>query len=248
MAQERHFEFTPAVLLAPMFAVLAIWTVFWVEVRFQINLNEYGIYPRTIKGLRGIIFSPFLHGSVEHLYNNTLPIAILSGALVYFYRKISLKVILVGILLSGLLTWIIARPSYHIGASGVISVLASFIFFKGIFTKHFRLVALSMLVVFIYGGLFWYIFPVKDGISWEGHLAGFITGLFLAITLRTELPPVKKFAWEEEDYSEEEDDFMKHFDEEGNFIENNTEPSTTERTSIQIRYHYKKGKKNDSDQ
>lgn len=248
MVQERHFEFTPAVMLVPMFAVLSIWTVFWIEVRFQINLNEYGIYPRTLKGLRGIICSPFLHGSIEHLYNNTIPVAILSGATVYFYRKISLKVILIGILLSGLLTWIIARPSYHIGASGLIYVLASFIFFKGIFTKHYRLVALSLLVVFIYGGLFWYIFPVKDGISWEGHLAGFITGFVLAFTLQTELPPVKKYAWEQEDYSEEEDEFMKHFDEEGNFIENTTDTSNSEQSQIHIRYYYKKDRRKDTDQ
>ena len=129
MSEERFFKFSPGVLLLPMFAVLSIWTVFWVEVRFQVNLNDYGIYPRTFKGLRGVVFSPFLHGSIEHLYNNTLPLAILSGALVYFYRSVSAKVLLTGIIISGLITWIIGRPSYHIGASGLIYVLASFIFF-----------------------------------------------------------------------------------------------------------------------
>ena len=247
MAEQRHFDFTPGVLLIPMLAILSIWTVFWVEVRFQVNLNDFGIYPRTISGLRGIFFSPFLHGSIEHLYNNTIPLAVLCGSLVYFYRKVSLKVILLGILLSGLLTWIIGRPSYHIGASGLIYVLASFIFFKGIFTKHFRLVALSLLVVFLYGGLLWYIFPIKDGISWEGHLAGFLTGLFFAITLKADIPPVKKYVWELEDYAEEEDDFMKHFDEEGNFIENKESIPSSEKADIQIRYHFKKTKKEDPD-
>ena len=238
MSEERYFEFTPAVLILPMAAMLSIWFVFWVEVRFQINLNDFGIYPRTLKGLRGVLFSPFLHGSVQHLYNNTLPVAILSGALVYFYRKNALKVLILGILLSGFITWLIGRPSYHIGASGVIYVLASFIFFKGIFTKHFRLVALSLLVVFIYGGLLWYIFPIREEISWEGHLAGFITGLFLAIVLKTDLPPVKKYAWENENFTEEEDDFMKHFDEDGNFIESNEDLSDEEQ--LKIRYHYKR--------
>ena len=246
MVEERHFVFTPGVLLLPMFAVLAIWTVFWVEVRFQVNLNDFGIYPRSISGLRGVIFSPFLHGSVEHLYNNTIPLAVLSGALVYFYRNIALKVIIWGILLSGILTWLIGRESYHIGASGLIYVLASFIFFKGIFTRHFRLVAMSLLVVFLYGGLLWYIFPIKDGISWEGHLAGFLTGLLFAIVFKADIPAVRKFAWEQDNYSEEEDEFMKHFDEDGNFIENR-ENKIHEDPGIELRYHFKRTKKEDPD-
>ena len=149
MSEDSYFKFSNRVLLVPMIAVLLIWTVFWVEIRFQVNLNQYGVYPRTLKGLRGVFFSPFLHGSIEHLYNNTIPIAILTASLVYFYRSVSFKVLLWGVLFSGLLTWVIGRPSYHIGASGLIYVLASFIFFKGIFTKHYRLVALSLMVVFI---------------------------------------------------------------------------------------------------
>lgn len=246
MSSHRYFEFSPGVLLLPMFAVLSMWTVFWVEVKFQVNLNDFGIYPRTLKGIRGIIFSPFLHGSLEHLYNNTLPIAILSSALVYFYRNAALRVIVLGILLSGFLTWLIGRPSYHIGASGLIYVLASFIFFKGILTRHFRLVALSLLVVFIYGSLLWYIFPIVDGISWEGHLSGFLTGLAFALIFKTEVPPLKKYAWEDEGYSGEEDEFMKHFDEQGNFIEKPEGKMSSDETSLQIKYHYKKARKDDS--
>ena len=176
------------------------------ELRFQVNLNEYGIYPQKISGLKGIIFSPFIHGSVEHLYNNTIPLAILTAALFYFYRNIALRVLLIGILVSGFFTWAIGRPSYHIGASGVIYLLASFIFFKGIFTKHYRLVALSLIVVFIYGSMLWYIFPVKDGISWEGHLGGFLTGLALAFFMKSDIPPPKKYEWEHENYNEEADE------------------------------------------
>ncbi|HUH46565.1 MAG TPA: rhomboid family intramembrane serine protease [Arenibacter sp.] len=219
MREQTYFKFSNTVVLAPMVAVLAIWIVYWYEIKFQVNLNHYGIYPRSFKGLRGIVFSPFLHGSVGHLYNNTIPIAMLTAALVYFYREIAFKVLLYGILLSGLITWLIARPSYHIGASGVIYVLATFIFFKGIFSKHYRLVALSLIVVFIYGSLLWYIFPLQEGISWEGHLGGFITGLVLAISLRATLPQPKKYDWEKEDYKEENDEFLKYFDEDGNFIE-----------------------------
>ncbi|MBT8209583.1 MAG: rhomboid family intramembrane serine protease [Eudoraea sp.] len=239
MTEDRYFKFTPGVLLVPMIALLVIWTVFWIEVRFRINLNDLGIYPRTTKGLKGILFSPFIHGSLSHLYNNSIPIVILTAALIYFYRKIAWKVLLIGTLSAGILTWLIGRPSFHIGASGLIYVLASFIFFKGIFTKHYRLVALSLIVVFIYGSMLWYIFPVKEGISWEGHLAGFLTGIALAVFIKAEVPQVKKYAWEREDYKEEDDEFLRHFDEDGNFIENPQGDSTSD-PEVQIRYHYRK--------
>jgi len=236
MTESNYFKFSNSVIVLPLLAVLSIWTVYWFEVKFLVNFNEYGVYPRTFKGLRGIIFSPFIHGSVEHLYNNTVPIAILTASLAFFYRNIAFKVLLWGILLSGFITWLIGRPSYHIGASGLIYVLVSFVFFKGILSKHYRLVALSLIVVFIYGSLLWYIFPVKDGISWEGHLGGFVTGLVMAFVIKAPLPILKKYEWEKEDYNEEEDEFLKHFDEHGNFIENKREESE----EIKITYHYKK--------
>ena len=206
------------------------------------NLNHLGIYPRTLNGLKGIVFSPFVHGSVEHLYNNTVPLAVLIAFLFHFYGKAALKVLLLGVLLSGLITWLIARPSYHIGASGIIYVLASFIFFKGIIAKHYRLVALSLVVVFIYGSLIWYIFPIKDDISWEGHLAGFVAGLFLALVIGVELPPDRKYDWEDPEYREDEDPFLRHFDEKGNFIENPDGKKDPDEP-LEIRYHYREGKK-----
>jgi len=243
MSKQSEFRFSNAVVLAPLLAVISIWFVYWMELRFQTNLNYLGLYPRKLVGLRGILFSPFIHGSLEHLYNNTIPLALLLASLFYFYRNVALKVLLLGVLFSGLITWGIGRPSYHIGASGIIYLLASFIFFKGIFTKHYRLVALSLVVVFIYGSLLWYIFPMKDGISWEGHLGGFLTGFALAFLLRANVPSIKKFAWEHEDYKEEEDEFLKHFDDDGNFIETVDEEIPEESESLKINYLYKKNSK-----
>ncbi|WP_339712046.1 rhomboid family intramembrane serine protease [uncultured Kriegella sp.] len=239
MSEHQYFKFTNAVVLAPMTAILLIWTVFWFELRFQVNLNQFGVAPRNFVGLRGIIFSPFIHSSVEHLYNNTIPLAVLLAALFYFYRNIALRVLFLGILLSGFMTWAIGRPSYHIGASGAIYVLASFMFFKGIFSKYYRLVALSLIVVFIYGSLLWYIFPIKDDISWEGHLSGFLTGLLLAIFIKAKLPSVKKYDWELEDFNEEEDEFLQQFDEDGNFIERKADEMKLGAEEVKITYHYK---------
>ncbi len=245
MVEQQYFKFSNSVLVAPLLAILSIWTVFWIELKFKINLNDLGIYPRSLKGLRGIFLSPFIHGSLQHLYNNTIPLAILTASLFYFYKEVAIKVLVIGVIGAGLFTWIIGRPSFHIGASGIIYLLASFIFFKGIFTKYYRLVALSLMIVFVYGGLLWYIFPIKDEISWEGHLGGFVCGLLLAAMLKSKIPSTKKYVWEEEDFNEDDDAFLQHFDKDGNFIETPKEEIDTESKSLKIIYNFKR-KSNDS--
>ncbi len=216
MNNAPQFRFSKRVILYPFFTVLLLWLVYWFEFRFGFDFTKYGIYPRTLSGLKGIFFSPFIHSSVKHLYNNSFPAIILMSALLYFYRGMSSKVLIVGWLLSGLLTWIIARNAYHIGFSGIIYLLSSFIFFKGIFTKYYRLIAVSLIVVFIYGSLVWYLFPVDERISWEGHLSGFLIGLLLALIFPGQIEidvPIQKIEAEED-----QDPFLKHFDENGNFI------------------------------
>ncbi len=243
MKQRDHFKFSTGVIAYPVFFVLAIWLVFWFEVRFGFNLSKYGVYPQTLKGLRGVIFSPFIHGDIQHIYHNTIPLFVLSMALFYFYKPIAWKVILFGILFSGFFTWSIGRPSYHIGASGLIYVLVSFTFFKGVFAKHYRLIALSLLVIFLYGSMLWYVAPVKEGISWEGHLSGLVTGLLFTFFFRKEIAKPKKYAWEQENYNEDDDPFLKHFDEDGNFIEHIEKETGEEHTNIN--YIYKKESKDD---
>lgn len=235
--EDRNLKFSPSVLAWPLFSIVLLWIIFWAEIRFKLNLTELGIYPRTFKGLRGIIFSPFLHGDIEHLYNNSIPLFLLVMALRFFYRDQALKVIGFGILLSGFLTWIIGRESYHIGASGLIYVLVSFMFFKGIQTKYYRLVAVSLTIILLYGGMIWYVFPdVEQGISWEGHLAGLITGYVFSLAIKT--PEFQKpivYDWEKPDYNAEDDLFMRHFDENGNF---KTLPKPEEIDVVEAEYFY----------
>jgi membrane associated rhomboid family serine protease len=217
---DNQFKYSNSVIVLPLFFVWILWFVFWLQIKFDFDFDENGIFPRTFSGLQGIVFSPFIHADINHLYNNSIPLLILLAALRFFYSKQSLAVIGYGILFSGFITWVIGRENYHIGASGLIYVLVSFIFFKGIQTKYYRLVALSLTVVMVYGGLVWYIFPkVDEQISWEGHLAGLIAGFALSLFYKTpEFKKVIKYDWEHPDFDPMKDKFMQRFDENGNFV------------------------------
>lgn len=236
--EQNHFKFNNSVIGVPLFFVLFLWFVYWLEIRFGFDFDHNGILPRTFSGLQGIIFSPFIHSSIEHLYNNSIPLALLLAALLFFYNKESLGIIVYGILLSGTITWVIGRENYHIGASSLIYVLVSFIFFKGIQTKYYRLVALSLTVIVLYGGMVWYVFPNPEtqgnNISWEGHLSGLITGFALTfIYKKTEYKKVIKYDWERPDYDPAEDKFMQRFDENGNFV-NLPKPEIFEKDETEI--------------
>ena len=210
MQKDSSLTYHKNVLWVPIVAIVAIWLIYWVEITFGYNFNTYGILPREIKGLRGVLFSPFIHSDASHLSSNSIPLFVLLASLFYFYRKIAHKVLIYGILFSGLFCWIIARDSYHIGASGVIYLLFSFIFFSGIIRKHYRLIAMSLVVIFLYGGMIWFIIPTEDRISWEGHLSGFLIGLLFAFLYRK-----KGIVKEQYQFSETEFDLL--FDENGNF-------------------------------
>jgi len=215
MERLQNLKFSPIVLAIPLYFVLFLWIIFWFEMKYGYNFNKYGIYPRTFKGLRGIVFSPFIHGDIKHLYHNSIPLFVLLLALIYFYRSIALKIVVYGALISGFLTWVFARSSYHIGASGIIYLLFSFLFFSGVFRKNSRLIAVALVVIFLYGSMIWYILPVKEGVSWEGHLFGFLVGLFFSFIYRKKGLQKFKYQWEKEDY--QPDEFDKLFDENGNF-------------------------------
>lgn len=215
MSEKSHFTFSTRILAIPLYFVLSLWIVFWFEVRNGFNFNTYGIYPRTFSGLKGILFSPFIHGDIKHLYHNSVPLFVLFFSLLYFYRNIAFRVFVYGTLLTGLLTWLLARDSYHIGASGIIYLLFSFIFFSGIIRKNYRLVAVSLMIIFLYGSMVWYVLPVEESISWEGHLSGFIVGLVFAFYYKGHGPQKYTYDWEKDNY--QPDAFDQHFDEEGNF-------------------------------
>ena len=250
---EKDFKYSNLVIAVPLFFVLFLWFIYWLEIRYDFDFVENGIFPRSLSGLQGILFSPFIHSDINHLFSNSVPLLILLAALQFFYRKQSFYVIVFGIFFSGLITWIIGRESYHIGASGLIYVLVSFIFLKGILTKYYRLVALSLSVIMFYGGMIWYVFPkVDEAVSWEGHLGGLITGFVFAVFFKTpEYHKVIKYDWERTDYDSSDDKFMQRFDENGNFVnipkmELDEETQSYYSSNLSINYEIVENEKNES--
>ncbi|MDY9919253.1 MAG: rhomboid family intramembrane serine protease [Proteiniphilum sp.] len=196
-------------LLPAIVWVVLVWLAFIVDYTglFAWDFSHLGILPGVTDGLIGIIFSPFIHNSFSHLLSNTLPLLILIWFLFYFYSKIAFGAFICLWLSSGFLTWIIGRGSYHVGASGLVFGLLFFLFFSGIFRKYIPLVAVSLIVAFIYGSTIWSIFPITEmvdtSISWEGHLSGAVSGLIFAIVFRKQGPQKPEVVWEEEEDEDE---------------------------------------------
>lgn len=188
-------------LLFPFFMVAILWVVKGLEYYNQLDFGIYGILPRTAIGLRGIFLAPFIHADINHLVNNSVPIFFLGTALFYFYRPIAWRVLLLSFLLTSLYTWISARYNYHIGASGIVYALFSFLLLSGFIRRHLQLIAISFLVAFFYGSLIWGILPWNVKISWEGHFWGFFVGIILSIYYRKEGPQRKVYEWNEEEES-----------------------------------------------
>ncbi|MDD2382275.1 MAG: rhomboid family intramembrane serine protease [Mariniphaga sp.] len=196
-------------LVFPAAFVLLCWIIELIKATTSIHFVRLGVYPLHWKGLPGILFSPLIHSGYNHLISNSIPLFILFFALIYFYRRISYRIFFLLYILSGISVWLVGREAWHIGASGVIYALAAFHFVSGIIRNDIRLLTLSIVVVFLYGGLIWGIFPIDPKISWEGHLWGAVSGVFLAFYYRKYIIRRDKFDWEEEeekDDDEEEED------------------------------------------
>jgi len=191
-------------IIIPGIFISLMWLVKIIEVLFVLDFSGFGIYPLTFNGLPGIIFSPFIHADINHLFDNSLPLFFLSVALFYFYSEVAVKVYTWTFFLTGLFVWIAGREAWHIGASGLVYGLASFLFFSGIIRRYFRLIALSLLIVFLYGSMVWGIFPgIYKNVSWESHMLGFFSGVVLAVWYRKEGPQRPVYDWNDEDEDEE---------------------------------------------
>jgi len=186
-------------LIFPAAFVFVFWVVEIIEQTLGISLVRFGVFPLSLQGLPGILLSPFIHSNFDHLISNSIPFFILMFMLIYFYRRISYRIFIQLYLLAGLCLWIFGREAWHIGASGVVYAMAAFHFVSGIIRSDVRLLTLSVVVVFLYGGLIWGLFPIDPTVSWEGHLWGAISGVILAIYYRKYIIRRDKFDWEEEE-------------------------------------------------
>lgn len=161
-----------------MSAIIAL--VFAVERLFGVSFVESGIYPRTVSGLKGILFAPLIHSDEGHLYSNLSAFPLLLGMLAMVYRRNYLLIFGLLWVSTGVLVWMLARGSYHIGASGVIYAMASFLLFGGIVSHRRANVAVSLVVILLYGGMVWGLLPNQPHVSWESHLLGGVAGFACA--------------------------------------------------------------------
>lgn len=185
--------------IPPVAFVTLLWCVLILESTHDWSFHALGIQPGHWEGLLGILTTPLVHGSVEHLLNNSAPLLVLGWTLFYFYSSIALRALIFIQLFSGFWVWLFARPSVHIGASGLVYGLAAFIFLSGILRNERRLISISLLVAFLYGSMFWGVFPIRAGVSWESHLWGGIAGAILAVYYRKEGPQRPLYEWEREE-------------------------------------------------
>ena len=202
MSTQRKYS----IFILPALFILILFVVEWIEHTYGMCFAKYGVLPRTLEGLKGVLLSPFIHSDWKHFTNNALPLFVLTATLGFFYKGIAKEVFLWSWLMSGLWLWAIGRPSFHIGASGLLYALASFLFFSGFIRKHTKLMSISMFVVFLYGGMVWGIFPMKKYISWEGHLAGALAGLILAYWFKDNGPPKQVYQYEIDELLEEREE------------------------------------------
>jgi len=166
-----------------------MWFIKLLEWSSNMDFGPYGIYPRTLTGSVGIIVSPFIHADFIHLLSNTLPYISFTLLLFYFYKNVAWEVFIWIYLTTGIWVWAFAREAYHIGASGVIYGLASFLLLSGLLSKNIQLIAISLIVLFLYGGMFYGISPefVAQNVSWESHLLGAVSGVLIALFFRNRL-------------------------------------------------------------
>ncbi len=162
--------------------VAFIWVVELINFSMGHRFSDWGILPRTLKGLKGIPLSPFLHASLIHIMMNTIPLAVLGGFVMLNGRRTFFEISIIIILVSGIALWLFGRSSHHVGASGLIFGYFGYLVLRAWYDRSLKSVVVAFATVFLYGGIIWGLLPIFSRISWEGHLFGLLAG-FLAARL-----------------------------------------------------------------
>ena len=195
----------------PLIAVVAIWLVFFLNLSFQWGLNHYGMHPKELQGILGIFTMPFLHGDFDHLFSNSVPLLLSMGFIFIYFEEHKGKIILYNLLLTGVILLFLGdQGTNHIGASGLVYAFIFFLVTHAFFTRNKEMLGAAFVLIFLYGGLIYGLFPdygklIGKNISWEGHLAGALSGIFFGILYRNHGPQQPMFFIEDDDDDEEDD-------------------------------------------
>lgn len=185
MVMQEEQRIRPLQIVLGLFALLTFLEV--INLLTGRMLAQFSIYPRSIQGLIGIVVAPFIHGGLWHYLSNIIPVCLFGYLVLQYGRSRFLTVTSFIILITGSLVWLLGRPSFHLGASGLIYGYFGFLLLAGFLSKRPKMILISLLVAFFYGGMIFGVLPIRSFISWESHLFGLISGLVAAkLWARTE--------------------------------------------------------------
>jgi membrane associated rhomboid family serine protease len=180
--------------------VILVWLVYLINWAFDVEPDPFGVRPRELAGLAGVFLAPLVHSGFAHIAANTLPLLVLGTTMLLLYPNSALRALPVIYLGPGVVVWLFGRSSVHLGASGLIYGLVSYIFLAGLLRRDRRAIAASLVVAFMYGSLTLGFLPLPPEISWETHLAAAVIGALLALALRRfDVLPPKRYAWEDDE-------------------------------------------------
>jgi membrane associated rhomboid family serine protease len=195
---QSHALLALAIRLSIGFVVL-LWIIHLMNWGLDADLSPFGLRPRELSGLLGIVSAPLVHSDFAHLFANSVPLATVGVAMLFLYPQSTPRVLPAVYLGPGVLVWLFGRGSVHLGASGLVYGLVSYVLLAGLLRRDRRAIAASLLVVFLYGSLAWGVLPIQPGVSWETHLSAAVIGALLALALRRlDIPPRKRYAWEDQ--------------------------------------------------
>ena len=191
--EEENNRFVKSLQL-PVILILIMLVIHIVKQFTDFEFIYWGIFPRKLYGLKGILTAPLIHGSWKHLFSNAVPFLSLLGVSMYFYRIVAVRGLVMIWILTGGAVWLLGNffdnetgNFSHIGASGVVYGLVAFVFWNGVFVKSRESIVLALVVLVLYGGMFAGILPDQPGISWESHLFGGLLGIFAAYFYKNDL-------------------------------------------------------------
>ncbi len=185
--------------------VAVLWLVQLMNWGLDLDPRPFGVTPREWPGLIGIVTAPLVHSDFAHLFANSVPLAAVGSAMLFLYPHSTLRVLPAVYLGPGLIVWTLGRDSVHLGASGLVYGLVGYVFVAGLLRRDRRAIAVSLLVVLMYGSLAWGVLPIDPRVSWETHLSAAAIGVLMALLLRRlDVPPRKRYAWEDDAALEDE--------------------------------------------